>query len=83
MPTEKEHVKKVMDESKVDTVILGTSDGSVKVYKDGELVRSGGLEVGAAFSGEVHVFCVMDEEDKWECDKFEDGIEGEAKPLNG
>ena len=83
MPTEEEHVKKVMDESKVDTVILGATDGSVKVYKDGELVRQGGIEVGAAYSGGEHVFCMMDEEDVWQCDKFEDGIAGEAEPVDG
>ena len=83
MATEEEHVKQVMDESKVDTVILGATDGTVKVYKDGELVRSGGIEVGAAFSGEEHVFCMMDEEDEWQCDKFEDGIAGEAEPVDG
>ena len=83
MPTEEEHVKQVMEESKVVTIILGASDGSVKVYKDGELVRSGGIEVGAAFSGQEHVFCIMDEEDAWQCDNFEDGINGEAESLNG
>ena len=83
MPTEEEHVKQVMDESKVDTVILGATDGTVKVYKDGELVRSGGIEVGAAFSGGEHVFCMLDEEDGWECEQFDDGIEGEGKPVNG
>jgi len=82
MPTEEEHVKKVMDESKVNTVILGAMDGSVKVYKDGELVRQGGIEVGAAYSAEQHVFCML-EDDDWLCEQFDDGIEGEGKPVNG
>ena len=83
MPTEEEHVKKVMDESKVDTVILGAMDGSVKIYKDGELVKQGGIEVGAAYSSEQHVFCMLEPDDDWLCEKFNEGIEDEGEPVDG
>ena len=83
MPTEEEHVKQVMAESKVDIVLLGNADGTIKVYEKGELVRSGGLEVGASYAGDEHVFCMVEEDDQWQCDKYENGIEGAVEEVDG
>ena len=78
--SEIEHVTRVMEYFKLDTILISKSTGNERVYIDGELVHDGPMMSAEKYQYDAHVVCNTNGEGEWECSSY-DGEPQEGAEL--
>jgi hypothetical protein len=77
--SEKDHVKRVMQRFKVDTILISRPEGGERVYIDGQLVHDGPTMSADKYQYESHIVCNTNGGGEWECSSYSGEPQEETK----
>jgi hypothetical protein len=77
--SEKDHVKRVMQRFKVDTILISRPEGGERVYIDGQLVHDGPIMSADKYQYESHIVCNTNGGGEWECSSYSGEPQEETK----
>ena len=77
--SEQEHVKRVMEYFKLDTILISRPEGGERVYIDGKLVHDGPKMSADKYQYDSHVVCNTNGEGEWECSSYDGEPQEETK----
>ena len=75
----KDHVKRVMQRFKVDTILISRPEGGERVYIDGQLVHDGPIMSADKYQYESHIVCNTNGGGEWECSSYSGEPQEETK----
>jgi hypothetical protein len=74
-----DHVKRVMQRFKVDTILISRPEGGERVYIDGQLVHDGPTMSADKYQYESHIVCNTNGGGEWECSSYSGEPQEETK----
>ena len=77
--SEQEHVERVMERFKMDTVLISRPEGGERVYIDGQLVHDGPTMSADKYQYESHIVCNTNGGGEWECSSYSGEPQEETK----
>ena len=77
--SEQEHVERVMERFKMDTVLISRPEGGERVYIDGQLAHDGPVMSADKYQYESHIVCNANGDNEWECSSYSGEPQEETK----
>ena len=74
-----DHVKRVMQRFKVDTILISRPEGGERVNIDGQLVHDGPTMSADKYQYESHIVCNTNGGGEWECSSYSGEPQEETK----